>query len=84
MSKWGDPTVIVPLVLACTFALAFLVVEIFLAPEPVLAPALLKQRVPVLVGLSNYLVALNNFSITYFFPMWFQTVALKSAATAGE
>lgn len=74
---------IIPLVLACVFGVAFIVVELFLAPEPVLAPYLLKQKIPVLVGMSNYLVSLNNFSIMYFFPMWFQTVGLTSAATAG-
>ncbi|KZP06017.1 MFS general substrate transporter [Athelia psychrophila] len=80
---WGDVTVIVPLVLACVFAVAFVVVELFIAPEPVMAPFLLRQKVPVLVGMSNFLVSLNNFAIMYFFPMWFQTVALTSAATAG-
>jgi hypothetical protein len=83
-TKWKDTSVIVPLVLAGLFAIAFILVELFLAPEPVLAPFLLKQKIPVLIGLSNYLVALCNFTVMYFFPMWFQTVALTSAATAGE
>jgi hypothetical protein len=74
----------VPLVLSIVFAIAFLVIEIFIAPEPVLAPFLLKQKIPVLVGLSNFFVALCNFSIIYFFPMWFQTVMLTSSSTAGE
>jgi hypothetical protein len=82
--KWNDISVIIPLVLAGLFAIAFVLVELFLAPEPVLAPFLLKQKIPVLIGLSNYLVALCNFTVMYFFPMWFQTVALTSAATAGE
>jgi hypothetical protein len=74
----------VPLVLAGIFGIAFVLVELFVAPEPVMAPFLLKQKIPVLVGLSNYLVALCNFGVMYFFPMWFQTVALTSASTAGE
>ncbi|KAF7295796.1 Vacuolar amino acid permease [Mycena chlorophos] len=78
-----DPRVLVPLILAVVFFLAFLVVEIFVAPEPVMAPALLKQKVPVLVSASNFLVAACNFSVTYFFPMWFQVVTLESASTAG-
>ena len=75
---------IVPLVLACIFAIAFVIVELFLTPEPVMAPFLLKQKIPVLVGLSNYLVAHCNFTVMYFFPMWFQTVALTSSSIAGE
>ena len=59
-------------------------VELYVAKEPVLAPFLLKKKVPVLTGISNFLVANCNFSIMYFFPMWFQTVMLTSASTAGE
>lgn len=84
LPQWDDPWVIIPLALACVFAVAFILVELLIAPEPVLAPSLLRQRVPVLVGMSNFLVALCNFSVMYFFPMWFQTVALTSASIAGE
>ncbi|KAF7295894.1 Vacuolar amino acid permease [Mycena chlorophos] len=82
-SRYMTPRVLVPLILAVIFFLAFLVVEIFVAPEPVMAPALLRQKVPVLVSASNFLVAACNFSVTYFFPMWFQVVTLESASTAG-
>ena len=82
--QWGDPFVTAPLALSVIFALAFLLVELYIAPEPVLAPFLLKQKIPVLVGLSNFLVATCNFAVTYFFPMWFQTVMLTSASTAGK
>ncbi|KAI9570815.1 major facilitator superfamily domain-containing protein [Boletus coccyginus] len=81
--EWGDPWVFISLALACAFFVAFVLVELLVAPEPVLAPSLLKQRVPVLVGTSNFLVALCNFSVMYFYPMWFQTVALTSASIAG-
>ncbi|KAF5387165.1 hypothetical protein D9615_002098 [Tricholomella constricta] len=81
--RWSNPTVIVSVSVAAVCAVAFLLVELFLAREPVLAPFLLKQRIPVLVGTSNFLVATCNFSIIYFFPMWFQTVQSTSASTAG-
>ncbi|KAF6758549.1 multidrug resistance protein [Ephemerocybe angulata] len=80
---WSDTFVIVSVTLSAVFAVVFIVVEIFVAPEPVLAPALLKQSIPVLVGMSNFLVATCNFSIMYFLPMWFQTVILTNASTAG-
>jgi len=82
--QWSEPTVVIPFVLSGIFTVLFLLVEFFIAPEPVLAPFLLKQKIPVLVGLSNFLVAACNFSIMYFFPMWFQTVMLTSASTAGK
>jgi len=46
------------------FAVLFLLVELFVAVEPVLPPYLLSQKVPVLVGCSNALVAVCNLSVT--------------------
>lgn len=80
---WDSPTVLGPLILAFTSAIAFLTVELFISPEPILAPYLLKQKIPLLSGASNFLVANCNFAIMYFFPLWFQTVRLTSASTAG-
>lgn len=81
--SWDDGRVVVPLTLFSVFFAGFILVELFVAPEPVLAPFLLKEKVPVLVGISNFFVSLCNFSIMYFFPMWFQTVPLTSASVAG-
>ena len=81
--QWSNPAVIISISLAFIFAILFLLIEFFIAPEPVLAPSLLKQKIPVLVGISNFLVAICNFSIMYFFPMWFQTVILTNASIAG-
>ncbi|KAG0701578.1 major facilitator superfamily domain-containing protein [Suillus ampliporus] len=80
---WSNQWVYVPLALAGISFIVFILIELLVAPEPVLAPFLLKQKVPVLVGVNNFLVSLCNFSVIYFFPMWFQTVALTSASTAG-
>ncbi|KAL1746466.1 major facilitator superfamily domain-containing protein [Schizophyllum fasciatum] len=80
---WSDAMVIIPFVLAIVFFILFILVELYVAKEPVLAPFLLRKKVPVLTGISNFLVANCNFSIMYFFPMWFQTVMLTSASTAG-
>lgn len=80
---WSSRWVHVPLALACIFSVVFILVEFLVASEPIMAPFLLKKKVPVLVGVSNFLVALCNFTVMYFFPMWFQTVALTNATTAG-
>ena len=82
--QWSDASVIVPFVLAVVFFILFILVELYVAKEPVLAPFLLKKKVPVLTGVSNFLVANCNFSIMYFFPMWFETVALTNASIAGK
>ncbi|KAI0261793.1 major facilitator superfamily domain-containing protein [Gloeopeniophorella convolvens] len=80
---WDAPLVFVPLALAGLFLLIFVAFELRVAREPMLAPFLLKEKIPVLVGMSNFLVANCNFAVMYFFPMWFQTVALTSTSTAG-
>ena len=69
--------------MAGVFAILFVLIELYVAPEPIMAPFLLVQKDPVLISTSNFLVALCNFSVMYFFPMWFQTVLLDSASTAG-
>ena len=47
-------------------------------------PFLLRQKIPVLVSISNVLVSICNLSVTYFFPMWFETVKLSTASSAGQ
>lgn len=66
-----------------TLFIAFVIIELYIAPEPVLAPFLLKKKIPVLVATSSFLVATCNFSVMYNFPTWFQTVLLTSASEAG-
>ncbi|KAF8121594.1 vacuolar amino acid permease [Boletus edulis] len=80
---WTDTQVIIPLTLSVVFLVLFLVIECMITPEPVLPPCLLREKVPVLVGLSNYCVSVCNFSVMYFVPLWFQTVPLDSASIAG-
>ncbi|CAA7260995.1 unnamed protein product [Cyclocybe aegerita] len=81
--EWSERTVWMSLLGSIFFAILFIVIEIYVAVEPVLPPYLLTQKVPVLVGFSNALVAVCNLSVTYYFPTWFQTVMLSSASTAG-
>lgn len=78
------PAVYVPSALSVAFFIAFVYVEIYVAPEPVLPPFMLRKKIPVLVGISNFFVATCNFAVQYNFPTWFQTVMLTSATEAGE
>ncbi|KAF8179661.1 vacuolar amino acid permease [Pholiota molesta] len=80
---WSEISVWMSFVSSVSFTLLFVVIEVFVAVEPVLPPYLLTQKVPVLVGLSNAFVAVCNLSVTYYYPTWFQTVMLSSASTAG-
>ncbi|KAJ7184611.1 vacuolar amino acid permease [Mycena filopes] len=80
---WSDPWVFTPLIMAFVFMGLFLLVEVFVATDPVLAPAMLRETVPLLIAISNACSAICNFSVNYFFPVWFQVVTLESASTAG-
>ncbi|KAI5119530.1 hypothetical protein M0805_002552 [Coniferiporia weirii] len=82
-NSWQSPSVYVPISVSAVFAVLFVVIELLITPEPVLAPFLLRQKTPVLIGMQNFLVANCNFAVMYFFPMWFETVALTSASKAG-
>ncbi|EUC59731.1 MFS transporter [Rhizoctonia solani AG-3 Rhs1AP] len=80
---WDSAPVVTSLVIMVVAAVAFLIIELKLAYEPMLTPTLLKETVPVIIGCSNALVSMCNFAIMYFFPMWFETVQLRSAGVAG-
>ncbi|KAF7314932.1 Vacuolar amino acid permease [Mycena indigotica] len=80
---WLHPLVLVPLLVSVTFMVVFVLVELYVAVQPVMPMFLLQQKIPVLVGASNFFANACIFSITYFFPLWFQVVKFQSASTAG-
>ncbi|KAH7106225.1 vacuolar amino acid permease [Auriculariales sp. MPI-PUGE-AT-0066] len=80
---WDDARVVASIAIVILASVSFFYVELYVAPAPVLAPFLLAQRIPVLVGMSNFLVAFCNFSMIFFVPILFETVFLTSAGEAG-
>lgn len=79
----SDPRVIISLTLATSFAILFVFVEVAVSREAMLAPFLLRRQIPVLVGISWFLVATCNFSTMYALPTWFETVDNTSTSEAG-
>lgn len=79
----SSPLVIVSLGFGILFIIAFVFIETAVSKEAMLAPFLLRRRIPVLVGISWFLVATCNFSTMYFLPMWFETVDGTSTSKAG-
>ncbi|KAF8505116.1 MFS general substrate transporter [Hysterangium stoloniferum] len=71
---FNSPAAIVSIIICIATFIAFILVELLIAPEP---------RVPVLIGISNLLVSPVCLAVMYFFPMFFETVMLTSASTAG-
>lgn len=82
--KWIAPIVYVPFTLFLVLFATFFVVELRYAREPVLPPALVYMKVPMLVGTASFMVSMCNFAVMYNLPTWFQTVMLTSAGEAGE
>ncbi|GJE88138.1 MFS general substrate transporter [Phanerochaete sordida] len=80
---WSSPLVFLTFTGAIVLAVAFFVIEIKYAREPILPPALVQMRVPMLVGTASFMVSMCNFAIMYNLPTWFQTVMLTSAGEAG-
>jgi hypothetical protein len=83
-SQWSHPYVWSSLMCMALSLVGFVLVELYVSPEPIMPPFLLHQRIPVLVSASNILVAICNFAVTYFFPVWFETVKLDTASSAGK
>lgn len=80
---WSSPLVYMTFATSIVLAVAFFVVEIKYASEPILPPSLVKMKVPMLVGTASFMVSMCNFAIMYNLPTWFQTVMLTSAGEAG-
>ncbi|CAE6399759.1 unnamed protein product [Rhizoctonia solani] len=57
---WDSAPVVTSLVIMVVAAVAFLIIELKLAYEPMLTPTLLKETVPVIIGCSNALVSMCN------------------------
>jgi uncharacterized membrane protein len=53
---WDSPSVIVTMCSSVPVFVLFIIVEFLIAPEPVLAPFLMRKKVPLLIGASNILV----------------------------
>ncbi|PVF97617.1 MFS general substrate transporter [Serendipita vermifera] len=81
--SWSHPYVWSSLICMVISLFGFVLVELYVSPEPIMAPFLLHQRIPVLVSASNFLVSICNLAVTYFFPVWFETVKLDSTSSAG-
>ncbi|KAJ2923046.1 hypothetical protein H1R20_g14050, partial [Candolleomyces eurysporus] len=80
---WDHWSVMLSLSLSVAFFILFVVAEVYVSPEPVLAPALFKHREAIVISASNFFVPICNYAVMYFLPTWFQTVKLDSASVAG-
>ncbi|KAM0786790.1 hypothetical protein ACM66B_002224 [Microbotryomycetes sp. NB124-2] len=80
---WTDGAVITSTVFALTALVAFILVEAFYSPEPILPLSMFKRRIPFFVMANTLTVAVCNFAMMYNLPLYFLTVESTSASEAG-
>ncbi|EJT97595.1 vacuolar amino acid permease [Dacryopinax primogenitus] len=80
---WTHPAVWGLLLAGGTSTVAFVVVEKWVAPQPVMPLRLLVRRNPFFVALTNLLVSISAFSGLYNVPLYFSAVRLTSATESG-
>ncbi|GAA5891699.1 hypothetical protein JCM6882_006171 [Rhodosporidiobolus microsporus] len=80
---WSSPLVWAPLIAFVVSGIAFVLVEAYWSPEPVMPLRLLKDRNGLFVALANFTVSFVSFSILYFYPQFFEIVKQNTASQAG-
>ncbi len=79
---WGSPEVVGVGALGVALLAAFALVE-RRAPEPVIPPALLRDRVFSVAGSLSFIVGFALFGVVTFLPLYFQTVTGSSPTVSG-
>ncbi|KAF5388036.1 hypothetical protein D9615_000232 [Tricholomella constricta] len=80
---WSHPLIYCLLVASVILGIAFVLVEKYWAPYPVMPLRLMTQRTPLAVSISNLLTSMSAFSTLYNVPLYFSAVRLDSAAKSG-
>lgn len=80
---WSSPWVWGWLIVFVVFAVGFVLVEAFVAREPVMPLRLLKERNAICVSINSFCLSFVAFSVLYFYPMVFEILRQQTAAQAG-
>ncbi|BGP16916.1 hypothetical protein JCM10213_007361 [Rhodosporidiobolus nylandii] len=80
---WSSALVWAPLIAFAVSGVAFVLVEAYWSPEPVMPLRILKDRNGLFVALANFTVSFVSFSILYFYPQFFEIVKGNTASQAG-
>ncbi|XAO22611.1 hypothetical protein I312_101384 [Cryptococcus bacillisporus CA1280] len=80
---FSDPIIWGLFVCSGLFAIAFLVVESYYSPEPILPLKLLTRRTPVAIALSSFTMVTVQFSVLYNIPLFFTIVQQRSSSSSG-
>ncbi|KAM0755662.1 MFS general substrate transporter [Meredithblackwellia eburnea MCA 4105] len=80
---WSDPLVWGTIGGGLIILVIFVLVEKFVAKEPLLAPRILFSRTPLAVSLTNWFASMAQFGILYQVPLYFSAVEETTTSYAG-
>ncbi|KAI9355140.1 major facilitator superfamily domain-containing protein [Zopfochytrium polystomum] len=80
---WRSATVISLLAVAAVLVAAFVVVELRVAKNPLIPPALLGNRKVVATLVTTFFFGCSFFGLVFYVPQWYQIVLNQSATSAG-
>jgi MFS family permease len=80
---WGHPLVYGTFIAAVVFLVAFVLVEKYVARQPVMPLQVLFTRTPGFVSLTNWFISMSQFGILYNVPMYHIAVGQQSSGRSG-
>ncbi|TFK56122.1 vacuolar amino acid permease [Heliocybe sulcata] len=80
---WSHPLIWGLFAASSVFGVAFVIVEHYWSPYPIMPLRLITQRTPLAVSLSNFFGSIGAFSMLYNIPLYFSAVRLNSSTQSG-
>ncbi|KAM0787409.1 hypothetical protein ACM66B_003493 [Microbotryomycetes sp. NB124-2] len=81
--EWSDPVVWGTIIGGIAGIVAFVLIEKYVAKEPLLSPKILFSRTPGFVSLTNWFITMSQFAIIYSIPLYFAAVKQYSTSYSG-
>ncbi|CAD6578235.1 MAG: hypothetical protein CYPHOPRED_000485 [Cyphobasidiales sp. Tagirdzhanova-0007] len=81
---WSDPKVWATMTTFVVFLVAFVTVEAFVCPNPVMPLRILSSRSTICIAMSNFLLSMISYTVLYYLPILYETVQLSSPQQAGD
>jgi len=80
---WTHPLILGLFAISGVFGIAFVLVETYVAPFPVMPLHLITRRTPLFLSLANFFGSMAAFSVLYNIPLYFSAVKLQNASNSG-
>ncbi|KAK4049022.1 hypothetical protein OIV83_004383 [Microbotryomycetes sp. JL201] len=81
--EWADPLVWGTIIGGVAGIIIFVLIEKYVAREPLLSPKILFSRTPGFVSLTNWFITMSQFAIIYSIPLYFAAVKQYSTSYSG-